>query len=173
MRMYIYIIIYYIYLELYTPKGCIQYTYVHRFQPDPIKQLHIFSSKNVKKCKPKKQPGKKNKSTSKKKTKKMQKKTKKTKKKKQKKNKKQKQRQKEHIKRKTSNLNLYLVAKANAWPHANKYSNYQQQARRTWSKNPFLILTMIKSKSENIMSFKIAIASNGKNELFKARWSQN
>jgi hypothetical protein len=35
------------------------------------------------------------------------------------------------------------------------------------------ILTMIKSKSENIMSFKIAIASNGKNELFKARWSQN
>ena len=33
--------------------------YVHRFRPDPIKQLNIFSSKNVKKCKPKKQPEKK------------------------------------------------------------------------------------------------------------------
>ena len=43
-------------------------------------------------------------------------------------NKIQKQRQKEHIRSKTSNLNLYLVAKANTWPHANKYSNYQQQA---------------------------------------------
>ena len=54
-------------------------------------------------------------------------------------NKIQKQRQKEHIRSKTSNLNLYLVAKANTWPHANKYSNYQQQARRTWSKNLFLL----------------------------------
>jgi hypothetical protein len=85
----------------------------------------------VKTCKPKKQPGKKTNQQAKKKQKKGKKKTKK--------NKKQKQRQKEHIKRKTSNLNLYLVAKANAWPHANKYSNYQQQARRTWSKNPFLL----------------------------------
>ena len=56
-----------------------------------------------------------------------------------KKKKKQKQRQKEHIKSKTSNLNLHLVAKANTWPHANKYSNYQQQARRTWSINLFLL----------------------------------
>ena len=81
MRMYIYIIIY-IYLELYTPKGCIQYTYVHRFQTDPIKQLHIFSSKNVKKCKPKKQPGKKtNQQAKKKKQKKCKKKQKKQKKK--------------------------------------------------------------------------------------------
>ena len=47
---------------------------------------------------------------------------------KKKQNKIQKQRQKEHIRSKTSNLNLYLVAKANTWPHANKYSNYQQQA---------------------------------------------
>ena len=54
-------------------------------------------------------------------------------------NKIQKQRQKEHIRSKTSNLNLYLAAKANTWPHANKYSNYQQQARRTWSKNLFLL----------------------------------
>ena len=69
------------------------------------------------------------------KSKKMQKKVKKQKKQ----NKIHKQRQKEHIRSKTSNLNLYLVAKANTWPHANKYSNYQQQARRTWSKNLFLL----------------------------------
>ena len=55
-------------------------------------------------------------------------KAKKCKKNKKKQNKIQKQRQKEHIRSKTSNLNLYLVAKANTWPHANKYSNYQQQA---------------------------------------------
>ena len=64
---------------------------------------------------------------------------KKSKKTKKKQNKIHKQRQKEHIRSKTSNLILYLVAKANTWPHANKYSNYQQQARRTWSKNLFLL----------------------------------
>ena len=69
----------------------------------------------------------------------IQKKSKKSKQKAKKQNKIQKQRQKEHIRSKTSNLNLYLVAKANTWPHANKYSNYQQQARRTWSKNLFLL----------------------------------
>ena len=41
-------------------------SYVNRFQPDPIKQWNMFSSKNVKKCKPKKQPAKKNKSKSRK-----------------------------------------------------------------------------------------------------------
>ena len=77
----------------------------------------------MKKCKPKKQPEKQKKANQKaKKMRKMQKKCKK------KQNKIQKQRQKEHIRSKTSNLNLYLVAKANTWPHANKYSNYQQQA---------------------------------------------
>ena len=76
--------------------------------------MEYFSSKNVKKCKPKKQPEKKT--------------NQKAKKCKKKQNKIQKQRQKEHIRSKTSNLNLYLVAKANTWPHANKYSNYQQQA---------------------------------------------
>ena len=84
--------------------------YVHRFRPDPIKQLNIFSSKNVKKCKPKKQPEKKKTNQKAKKSKIMQKKCKKCKKKKKSK---KKQRQKEHIKSKTSNLNLYLVAKAN------------------------------------------------------------
>ena len=84
----------------------------------------------MKKGKPKKQPEKKK--QIKKNAKKMQKMQKKQ-------NKRQKQRQKEHIRSKTSNLNLYLVAKANTWPHANKYSNYQQQARRTWSKNLFLL----------------------------------
>ena len=90
--------------------------------------------KKCEKCKPKKQPGKKNKTNQK--AKKNKKKCKNSKKMHQKK---QKQRQKEHIRSKTSNLNLYLVAKANSWPHANKYSNYQQQARRTWNKNLFLL----------------------------------
>ena len=76
----------------------------------------------MKKCKPKKQPEKKKQIKKQKKCKKNAKNAKK------KQNKIQKQRQKEHIRSKTSNLNLYLVAKANTWPHANKYSNYQQQA---------------------------------------------
>ena len=80
---------------------------------------YFSSAKNVKKCKKKKQPEKKQKTNQK---------AKKCKKNKKKQNKIQKQRQKEHIRSKTSNLNLYLVAKANTWPHANKYSNYQQQA---------------------------------------------
>jgi hypothetical protein len=73
--------------------------YVHRFRPDPIKQLNIFSSKNVKKCKPKKQPEKKktNQKAKKmqKKSKKNTKKTKKTKKK-QKMHKKTKKKQKKY-----------------------------------------------------------------------------
>ena len=93
--------------------------------------MEYVSSKNVKNVNQKK-AAKKKANPKAKKTKKMQKKWKKE-------EKKQKQRQKEHIKSKTSNLNLYLVAKANTWPHANKYSNYQQQARRTWSKNLFLL----------------------------------
>jgi hypothetical protein len=91
------------------------------------------AKKNKKNAKKKANPKAKNKQ---KECKKMQKNAKKSKKKQ---NKIQKQRQKEHIRSKTSNLNLYLVAKANTWPHANKYSNYQQQARRTWSKNLFLL----------------------------------
>ena len=49
-------------------------SYVNRFQPDPMKQWNMFSSKNVKKCKPKKQPAKKiNQKAEKKHAKKMQK----------------------------------------------------------------------------------------------------
>ena len=36
-----------------------EYSYVNRFQPDPIKQWNNFPQKNVKKCKTKKQPKKK------------------------------------------------------------------------------------------------------------------
>ena len=63
--------------RLQPPKEGDMKIYVHRFQPDPIKQWNMFfSSKKWKKCKPKKQPEKKNKSKSKKKCKKMHKKNK-------------------------------------------------------------------------------------------------
>ena len=65
--------------------------------------------KKCEKCKLKKQPEKKKQIKSKKKQKKMQKKQKMQ----TNAQKIQKQRQKEHIRSKTSNLNLYLVAKAN------------------------------------------------------------
>ena len=76
------------------------WSYVHRFQPDPIKPWNnFFPQKMWKECKTKKQPEKKSKSKSKKMQKKCQKKAKK----------KQKQRQKEHIRSKTSNLNLNVL----------------------------------------------------------------
>ena len=96
------------YCERYPPALCEALLDGNRFQPDPIKQWNLFFLKKCEKCKSKKQQ--KSQIQKQKKSKKCKKNMQKMQKKQQQK---QKQRHKEHIKNKTSNLNLYLVSKAN------------------------------------------------------------